>query len=437
MINTVIFCCLSFAITCLGFWIFIKNFPERRWKAKWAGAVFWIVFLIAGAIQAWDAQHAYIQALQIAFNSIVNGCILKAFYTCDFKAALVWELFYNITCSILKVPLITIKGVEKTENLLSVNVSDGRNFTENLWCLLIILLAILFYIKGGTLISFFIEKKKNVIWLLYGFSAMEYIMLLSMIKVKGQVFKPIDVVSNSFVIMFMLLMGFSIIIYLLYKNSREEHRNLAIQQKILLEEQAVIKGYYEQDAKRLHDVKHILLYVQRCIESQETGKAMKCLKQYLEEVEGCQRRVWTGVPEVDFVVNYEHQKMVKKGIEFKLEADLDKIPISEVEFVIILGNLLDNAIEAAEKCDSGDGSIYLKLRSMNNMFLIQVENTTMEKPRRVKERILSAKENQTVHGWGMENVKQLVNKNEGDYQCRYDKKIFKFIITFFNEGGQS
>lgn len=439
MINTVIFCGLSFATTSLGFWIFIRNFPDKRWKTAGMKILFWFIFLVIGTVEAWDAHHAFIPYLQIIFFSIINACFIKIFYTYDFKVILLWELIYNINSSLLKVPLMTIKGVLGNKNLLLVNVKESRSFIESIWCLVILLLIFICYTKWEKNISFLVKKvagKNKIILLLYGVQIIEYCFLLITTKTGGGVFRPIDVALNSFMILSVVLASFSSIIYFFYKNSREEQINLITQQKTLLKEQSVIKEYYEQDAKRLHDIKHILLCVKKCIAMKELEKAEGYLEDYLNEVDKGQQRIWTGLPEVDFIVNYEHQKMEKKEIQFIFEADLCEIPIVETEFMVILGNLMDNAIEAAEKCSEENRKIYLKLQNINDMFILQIENGIGKELRKVNGHLSTTKETGVIHGWGLKNVKQIVQKNEGDYYCHRTEECFKVAITFFQGGSK-
>ena len=54
--------------------------------------------------------------------------------------------------------------------------------------------------------------------------------------------------------------------------------------------------------------------------------------------------------------------------------------MKDIDFVVLLGNLLDNAIEAAEKCEEGKGKITCIFRNINDMFIFKVKNTSIYKP---------------------------------------------------------
>ena len=70
--------------------------------------------------------------------------------------------------------------------------------------------------------------------------------------------------------------------------------------------------------------------------------------------------------------------MDKRNIKFVLRIELQHINIPEEELAIIIGNLLDNAIEAAEKCKESERFIHLKIQNVNHMLLLSVENSCVE-----------------------------------------------------------
>ena len=98
--------------------------------------------------------------------------------------------------------------------------------------------------------------------------------------------------------------------------------------------------------------------------------------------------------------------------------------MAEYDFFTILSNLLDNAIEAAEHCKSGEGYIILKLYSLNNVFKIALKNNYAIEPCKSGKRFVSIKTNTDIHGWGIENVKEIVNKYEGVLDIKFGNKIF-------------
>ncbi|MFA4038213.1 ATP-binding protein [Clostridioides difficile] len=91
----------------------------------------------------------------------------------------------------------------------------------------------------------------------------------------------------------------------------------------------------------------------------------------------------------------------------------------------IFSNILDNAIEACNKIDSGNRVICVKGDVMQNFYLIRVENTKMNKIITKNGDILTDKKG-SLHGLGIKSVKNSVNKYGGNVVIEYDDK--KFVV---------
>lgn len=108
-------------------------------------------------------------------------------------------------------------------------------------------------------------------------------------------------------------------------------------------------------------------------------------------------------------------------------------PIKEYEFVDILGNLLDNAIEANIKKEQlSDKSIHIKLDKNDTHKIIEVRNTsepmTIELLNKIFDKGYSTKGNN--RGYGLYNVKKIVKSKNGNIEVFYDNNSVCFKILF-------
>ena len=141
-----------------------------------------------------------------------------------------------------------------------------------------------------------------------------------------------------------------------------------------------------------------------------------------------ERKVWTGFSFLDFVINSKKLEMNKSEIDFELEVDLYEIPLKDADLGVILGNLLDNAIEAAEKCELSKRKIFLRICNPNEMFLLCLRNSSMQIPLVVDDRFVTTKEDKYAHGLGVESVKRIVDKYNGNINFQYDDEHFEVDI---------
>ena len=94
----------------------------------------------------------------------------------------------------------------------------------------------------------------------------------------------------------------------------------------------------------------------------------------------------------------------------------------------MLGNLLDNAIEAAEKCVLSKRKIFLRLCNPNEMFLLCLQNSSTRRPIIIEDRFVTSKEDKHAHGLGVESAKRIVEKYNGNISFQYDDEHFEVDI---------
>ena len=128
---------------------------------------------------------------------------------------------------------------------------------------------------------------------------------------------------------------------------------------------------------------------------------------------------------VDAILNAKYHEMISKNILFVFHInDLSKIGIEDEDLVVILSNLLNNAIEACEKC-SGKKIIKMKFIK-EKQIVLSVKNTydTSQAPPRKTSGDKALEE----HGYGIRNIIEAVNKYHGVYSIRTGKEEFYFSI---------
>lgn len=94
--------------------------------------------------------------------------------------------------------------------------------------------------------------------------------------------------------------------------------------------------------------------------------------------------------------------------------------------------MLDNAIEAAEKCEPGRRRIALEISGVNGMFLLHMENTSAQKPVVKNGKLRSSKEEEG-HGFGMENMRRIVENYGGIFRWEYTEQEFRTEILLEGE----
>ena len=107
--------------------------------------------------------------------------------------------------------------------------------------------------------------------------------------------------------------------------------------------------------------------------------------------------------------------------------------MDSAELVVLLSNLLNNAIDACKKCD-GERKLKLKCVYEHGNFILSVKNTYNGKLNVVGETLYTTKKrNKESHGIGLKNVMQVIEKNKGYYAMNYTDTEFYISIVIPQE----
>lgn len=97
---------------------------------------------------------------------------------------------------------------------------------------------------------------------------------------------------------------------------------------------------------------------------------------------------------------------------------------------IILGNLLDNAIEASSKVEENP-YINVKLKYDKGRLFLQVANPYAGELIEKSGKFITTKADKDNHGIGLESVKKVIQKYSGTMSVDYDDNIFSVVILMY------
>lgn len=195
-----------------------------------------------------------------------------------------------------------------------------------------------------------------------------------------------------------------------------------------------ISDNYEKQRNMAHEYKNHLL----CIEALASKKDYDNLKKYVSKLcgkfDGVFYAIDTNNPIINAVVNTKYQEAIDNEtlLSFLVD-DLYGIRVEDEDMVVILSNLLNNALEACKKCN--ERIIRFKALRENGKIIISVENSCNEKATYRDGQIVTTKtDNPEQHGIGIKNVINIVNKYNGEYVIKSDDNKFLFSIAIPEKG---
>ncbi|WP_302626466.1 sensor histidine kinase [uncultured Eubacterium sp.] len=194
----------------------------------------------------------------------------------------------------------------------------------------------------------------------------------------------------------------------------------------------LLQKNYGDLRKFRHDLNNKIIVIKQLLEKNRIEE----LNEYISDLSGkigktdtyCQ----SGNVAVDSIVNYKLSFAHEKGIDIRTDISIPPdIIIENDDIVIIIGNLLDNAIEAAVKT-SEKGYICFQLKLNKNSIYINVENSHSNNFNKEKGKLTTTKEDKKMHGIGLKSVESVVEKYEGVMDVSYNDVKFDVTIIIYN-----
>ena len=107
----------------------------------------------------------------------------------------------------------------------------------------------------------------------------------------------------------------------------------------------------------------------------------------------------------------------------------DSLPIEGLDICSLIGNALDNAIEAILKLSKEERQISLSLIVQRGMFILNSVNNTLAIQSTKNGRFLTSKADKAMHGFGLDNMRFVVDKYGGTMEIQTENNKFDLLVT--------
>lgn len=180
----------------------------------------------------------------------------------------------------------------------------------------------------------------------------------------------------------------------------------------------------ENARKMRHDLRHHMVALQGMLHAGEVDRAEEYLGSYVRELDEAQMEVLCGNPVVDLVVGYYRQLAREEGVGFTVRADVPRdLPASDSDLSILIGNLLENAVEGARGAHSSRRFVSCALVKQGSMLVVTVDNGFDGVVKKHADRYVSSKGGHA--GLGLQSVEAVARKYEGSATFSHDGEVFR------------
>lgn len=189
-----------------------------------------------------------------------------------------------------------------------------------------------------------------------------------------------------------------------------------------------IRTAYEKLSRLRHDFKNHILYMGEMLRYEEYEELRWYFKGLADWTENARNMVDTGNQLVNAIFNVKMISAADEKIPVTVNASLpDRMPMSDMELVSLLGNLFDNALEASGKVSTP--YIRIRIEPYKGFIRMEFENGMEKQSLDIHKGLRTDKKDKGEHGMGMGIIRDIVERNDGNMYCEADNgKFFVRIL---------
>lgn len=221
-----------------------------------------------------------------------------------------------------------------------------------------------------------------------------------------------------------------------YEVEKELARLKSEQAELLERDYTAVNRAYQVNAKLFHDFHNHIGVLRQFLTHEKYGEAVRYLDELQAPVRNLTAAVWTGDETADYLINSKAAAAEADGIRFQVQVEFPRrTNIRSVDLCAILGNLLDNAIEAARQVENPERrTVALTIRRIHQMLVIKVENSFAGAPVQEKGELKTTKTEGGLHGWGLKSAQTAAEKYDGMVQAGVSGEVFRAVATLSFQG---
>ncbi len=190
--------------------------------------------------------------------------------------------------------------------------------------------------------------------------------------------------------------------------------------------------YQTQEQQRFlrHDMKNHLQKMQMLLQEHKYDELSEYISRSTQEVASPKDYVHSGNGDIDSFLNYKLAVAEKHGARISADVRIpDGLQIDSFDISVILGNLLDNAIEAITSEENPSLSVRIDFK--RKILFITVQNTCTRNIK-IKAGIpFSTKKGTNNHGIGLKSISHALQKYNGNMKITCDSGVFTVTVLMY------
>lgn len=230
---------------------------------------------------------------------------------------------------------------------------------------------------------------------------------------------------------FVGIFGFAFSIY-----SRNYYvRQNQLKEEIIYSQQKYYRKIYESDRelrKFRHDIRSKLGCLQLLLADGNTKQALEYLEKIGNHFEKLTLQEFhTGSEILDVIIGHKYLESKKKGIRIIVEGKMSTTDFIDIyDLCVLFSNALDNSIEACERLQDREKVITVSIVLHRKVMFFQFMNPATPEMYEILRQGRTSKKDSQKHGFGVENMRTIVNRNGGEMKYIWKDEMLILEIYF-------
>lgn len=229
----------------------------------------------------------------------------------------------------------------------------------------------------------------------------------------------------------LFITGINIVHYIIFENKEklylENYNNLLLQHKYEYREEYYrnLEKYQEEIRIIKHDLKNQLIR----ITAYDDHQAKKEIELMIDNLVKKEESHFTRNPGMNSLLNVKYNDAVKRNIRCSFRVLIpENMGIDERDLTGLVGNIIDNAVEAAENCPQ-DKWLKFDMTYYNHLLVIRCENSTDGAVKNFR----TAKKNRAEHGLGLKSIQKVVDSYHGSCQYKTGEDSLMLEVNLWSQ----
>lgn len=201
------------------------------------------------------------------------------------------------------------------------------------------------------------------------------------------------------------------------------------QEKYRLNYAENIKNQYEEIRRMRHDMKQNLAVISELYRKQNYDEASRFADRVSDNLAKFDNVIDVQNDFINAILNSKLITASEYGIRIICSSSNNISGIDYIDLCNLLGNMLDNAIEAAKACDKG--YIEVSINSDENKLLVIIANSIAQSVLKSNKDLTSTKRDSERHGYGIKTIRSIAHKYDGVAKFYEENNMFYCQVLMY------